>query len=55
MTRTCGRTTCLAITGGSDFHGEGTRRAEHFGVTHLPAEHFDEFLRRTKAPEPNRA
>jgi predicted metal-dependent phosphoesterase TrpH len=30
----------LLVTGGSDYHGEGTRRAEFFGVTHLPAEHF---------------
>jgi 3',5'-nucleoside bisphosphate phosphatase len=31
----------LLVTGGSDYHGEGTRRAEHFGVVHLPVEHFD--------------
>jgi predicted metal-dependent phosphoesterase TrpH len=30
----------LLVTGGSDYHGEGTRRAEFFGVTNLPAEHF---------------
>jgi predicted metal-dependent phosphoesterase TrpH len=31
----------LLPTGGSDFHGEGTRRAEFFGVVHLPAECFN--------------
>jgi predicted metal-dependent phosphoesterase TrpH len=31
----------LAISGGSDFHGEGTRRSEFFGVTLLPAEEFN--------------
>ena len=36
----------LAVTGGSDYHGEGTRRAEFFGVIHLPAAYFDEFVRR---------
>lgn len=36
----------LAITGGSDFHGEGTRRSEFFGVTHLPEEQYVHFLER---------
>lgn len=36
----------LAVTGGSDYHGEGTRRSEFFGVTHLPAEYFEEFVAR---------
>jgi 3',5'-nucleoside bisphosphate phosphatase len=36
----------LAVTGGSDFHGEGTRRAEFFGVVHLPAPLFDALLQR---------
>ena len=31
----------LLVTGGSDYHGEGTRRAEFFGVTQLPASYFD--------------
>jgi len=31
----------LVPTGGSDYHGEGTRRAEFFGVTALPSEYFD--------------
>jgi predicted metal-dependent phosphoesterase TrpH len=31
----------LVPTGGSDYHGEGVRRAEYFGVTNLPVEHFD--------------
>ena len=36
----------LGVTGGSDFHGESARRAEFFGVTHLPAPHFDDLLAR---------
>jgi 3',5'-nucleoside bisphosphate phosphatase len=36
----------LAVTGGSDYHGDGARRAEFFGVTHLPATHFETFLAR---------
>lgn len=35
------RTYGLAVTGGSDFHGVGTRRSEFFGVTNLPAEDFE--------------
>jgi predicted metal-dependent phosphoesterase TrpH len=35
-----------AVTGGSDFHGDGTRRAEFFGVTNLPAGRFEELLLR---------
>jgi hypothetical protein len=31
----------LLPTGGSDYHGEGTRRAEFFGVVQLPQDHFD--------------
>jgi hypothetical protein len=42
------RTHGLAVTGGSDYHGEGTRRSEFFGLTHLPREHFDEFVRRAR-------
>ena len=37
----------LAVSGGSDFHGEGTRRSEFFGVVHLPAEHFDVLVARS--------
>lgn len=36
----------LAITGGSDYHGDGTRRAEFFGVLNLPRDYFDEFVSR---------
>jgi predicted metal-dependent phosphoesterase TrpH len=36
----------LAVTGGSDYHGEGTRRAEFFGVTALPREEFATFIAR---------
>jgi len=34
----------LLATGGSDYHGEGVRRAEFFGVVNLPQEHFDALL-----------
>ena len=34
----------LLVTGGSDYHGEGTRRAEFFGVVSLPQAFFDELL-----------
>jgi hypothetical protein len=34
----------LLVTGGSDYHGEGTRRAEFFGVVDLPQEHLDALL-----------
>jgi hypothetical protein len=40
----------LARTGGSDYHGEGVRRAEFFGVTNLPAECYAEFLHRAGRP-----
>jgi predicted metal-dependent phosphoesterase TrpH len=30
----------LLVTGGSDYHGEGTRRSEFFGVTNLPDDHY---------------
>jgi 3',5'-nucleoside bisphosphate phosphatase len=36
----------LLVTGGSDFHGEGTRRAEFFGVVNLPPVHLDALLSR---------
>jgi predicted metal-dependent phosphoesterase TrpH len=36
----------LLMTGGSDYHGEGTRRSEFFGVTNLPQAHFDALLER---------
>jgi predicted metal-dependent phosphoesterase TrpH len=36
----------LAVTGGSDYHGPETRRAEFFGVLGLPRELFDEFMAR---------
>ena len=42
----------LAVTGGSDYHGEGTRRSEFFGVTHLPADKFQEFVLRAGVSEP---
>src|SRR5262245_21626670 len=31
----------LAVSGGSDFHGETMRRAEFFGVTNLPNEEYE--------------
>ena len=36
----------LAVTGGSDYHGEGTRRSEFFGRTQLPEEDYLRFLER---------
>ena len=36
----------LAVSGGSDFHGEGTRRSEFFGVTALPSADFDRLVER---------
>jgi hypothetical protein len=36
----------VGVSGGSDFHGEGTRRSEFFGVTHLPEEQFEALLAR---------
>jgi predicted metal-dependent phosphoesterase TrpH len=38
----------LAVTGGSDFHGEGTRRSEFFGVVNLPADEFDRLQERAE-------
>jgi predicted metal-dependent phosphoesterase TrpH len=37
----------LAISGGSDYHGAGTRRSEFFGVVHLPAPEFDRLVARS--------
>jgi hypothetical protein len=36
----------LAISGGSDYHGEGVRRAEFFGRVVLPSEEFAELKKR---------
>ena len=36
----------LLVTGGSDFHGPGTRREEFFGVINLPQSHLDSLLAR---------
>jgi predicted metal-dependent phosphoesterase TrpH len=36
----------LAVSGGSDYHGAGTRRSEFFGVTNLPAAAFDALVAR---------
>jgi len=40
----------LLVTGGSDYHGEGTRRAEFFGVISLPREDLDALLTRSVRP-----
>jgi predicted metal-dependent phosphoesterase TrpH len=40
----------LLVTGGSDYHGEGTRRAEFFGVVNLPQAHFDALLAHAQSP-----
>jgi hypothetical protein len=39
----------LAVSGGSDYHGVGTRRSEFFGVTNLPAPAFDALVARHAA------
>jgi predicted metal-dependent phosphoesterase TrpH len=39
----------LALTGGSDFHGDGMRRAEFFGVVSLPEDEFERFRSRALA------
>lgn len=39
----------LLTTGGSDYHGEGTRRSERFGQVSLPASYFDRLLERVAA------
>lgn len=36
----------LAVTGGSDYHGEGVRRAEFLGVVTLPRDEFEQFQSR---------
>jgi hypothetical protein len=36
----------VAVSGGSDFHGDGTRRSEFFGVTNLPEADFIELSAR---------
>jgi len=38
----------LAVTGGSDFHGPGTRRSESFGKVGLPQQYFDDFVARAR-------
>jgi len=38
----------LAVSGGSDFHGEGARRAESLGRVGLPAPHFETLTRRAE-------
>jgi 3',5'-nucleoside bisphosphate phosphatase len=40
----------LAVTGGSDFHGAGTRRSDFFGRIGLPREHYAAFAARHHAP-----
>ncbi len=42
------RTYGLAVTGGSDYHGEGTRHAEMFGSISLPANEFDALMHRAR-------
>ena len=36
----------VGVSGGSDYHGEGTRRAEFFGVTNLPSARYEDLLAR---------
>ncbi len=47
--RELARTHELAVTGGSDFHGEGTRRSEYFGVVALPPDEFARLSARAEA------
>lgn len=42
----------LAVTGGSDYHGDGIRRAEMFGVIGLGQEDFQRFLQAAGRPHP---
>lgn len=42
----------LIPTGGSDFHGDGTRRAEFFGVINLPVEYFDRLVTHASQTSP---
>ena len=44
----------LLVTGGSDYHGEGTRRAEFFGVVNLPKQHFDALLSHARSETASR-
>ena len=37
----------LAVSGGSDYHGQGTRRSEFFGVVNLPQDAFEFFVARS--------
>jgi 3',5'-nucleoside bisphosphate phosphatase len=39
----------LAVTGGSDFHGDGLRRAEFFGAVGVPSAEFERFQARALA------
>ncbi len=38
----------LAVSGGSDFHGDGARRSEYFGVVSLPPDEFDRLSARAE-------
>jgi hypothetical protein len=40
----------VGVTGGSDYHGLGVRRADAFGVVHLPRAHFDDLCDRATTP-----
>jgi predicted metal-dependent phosphoesterase TrpH len=40
------RTLQIGVSGGSDYHGPKSGRAEALGTVTLPAEHFDDLLRR---------
>ena len=42
------RNRSLELTGGSDFHGDGTRRADHFGRVGLPAPDFERLVDRAE-------
>jgi predicted metal-dependent phosphoesterase TrpH len=42
----------LLVTGGSDYHGPGSGRAQAFGRVHLPAADFARFTERAGWPRP---
>jgi predicted metal-dependent phosphoesterase TrpH len=39
----------LGVSGGSDFHGPGSRRADQFGRISLPPEHYEDLVARAGA------
>jgi 3',5'-nucleoside bisphosphate phosphatase len=48
------RSLALAVSGGSDFHGESMRRSEFFGVTCLPQDEYETLVARVGPPKAGR-